>query len=93
MQSRFSAYPGLLYFAKAKFAEENTYTLNYHSNTLPIHLKIPTISYLPILVMVLVEEGLPPVLDARLNVLGWGEARPVAGQRPGRGQPHLAAWG
>ena len=43
--------------------------------------------------MVLVEECLAPVLDARLDVLGRGEARPVPGKRPCRGQPHLAAWG
>ena len=45
------------------------------------------------LLVVLVEEGLPPVLDARLDVLCRGEARPVPGERPCRGQPHLAAWG
>ena len=51
----------------------------------PISLRLPEsicpLSYLPILVVVLVEESLPPVLDAGLDVLGGHHAGTVPGKR------------
>ena len=38
-------------------------------------------SYLSVLLMVLVEESLPPVLDAGLDVLGGHHAGTVPGKR------------
>ena len=51
----------------------------------PISLRLPEsicpLSYLPILVVVLVQESLPPVLDAGLDVLGGHHAGTVPGKR------------